>query len=85
VNYTVNLKGFGGVWIGKLSLADLVIACLTTSASKGKRKEVFMALLLKVWMAAVFGSLMIYYGIHLVIEIKEAVAITRHRSDEQKP
>ncbi|MGO7583356.1 hypothetical protein [Rhizobium leguminosarum] len=44
-----------------------------------------MTLLLKVWMAAVFGSLMIYYGVHLVTEIKEAVAIARHGSDEAKP
>lgn len=43
-----------------------------------------MTLLLKVWMAAVFGSLVVYYGIHLVAEIKEAVAIARHGSDEPK-
>lgn len=46
-------------------------------------KEALMVL--KVWLAAAFLTVAAYYAIHAWGEIKEAVAIARHGSDDAKP
>ncbi|WP_281034577.1 hypothetical protein [Rhizobium ruizarguesonis] len=42
-------------------------------------------MILKVWLAAAFLTVAAYYVVHAWGEIKEAVAIARHGSDEAKP
>jgi hypothetical protein len=42
-------------------------------------------MILKVWLAAAFLTVAAYYVVHAWSEIKEAVAISRHGSEEAKP
>jgi hypothetical protein len=46
-------------------------------ANKANERRSNMTLLLKIWLAAVFATMALYYGAHSVEFIKEAVSANR--------